>query len=138
LSDVENPTFSTQSTHRWGRCCQPYAPAALYPKEDSVYSFLLEAEPNPRAIVRLDGLCKLKYSINSSDIEPANFLHHRHFRVKVENLGLESGILKIQGSFNHNFCFLAKLTFIYLHTCISMRRGPWRNCTEQFLVLTFT
>jgi hypothetical protein len=28
--------------------CQPYAPAALYPQEDSWYSFLLEAESTPR------------------------------------------------------------------------------------------
>jgi hypothetical protein len=27
--------------------CQPYAPAALYPQEDSWYSFLLEAESTP-------------------------------------------------------------------------------------------
>jgi hypothetical protein len=42
--DVEAPTFSRQSAHRlwWG--CQPYAPAALYTKEDSWYSLLLEAE----------------------------------------------------------------------------------------------
>jgi hypothetical protein len=31
LSDVEDPTFSRQSVHRWRRGCQPYAPAALYP-----------------------------------------------------------------------------------------------------------
>jgi hypothetical protein len=27
--------------------CQPYSPAALYPQEDSWYSFLLEAESTP-------------------------------------------------------------------------------------------
>jgi hypothetical protein len=45
--DVEDPTFSRQSTHRrwWG--CQPYAPTALYPQEDSWYSFLLEGESTP-------------------------------------------------------------------------------------------
>jgi hypothetical protein len=30
LSDVEAPTFSRQSAHRWQWICQPYAPAALY------------------------------------------------------------------------------------------------------------
>jgi hypothetical protein len=47
LWDVEAPTFSRQSAHRerWG--CQLYAPAALYPQEDSWYSFLLEVESNP-------------------------------------------------------------------------------------------
>jgi hypothetical protein len=43
LWDVETPTFSRQSAHRW-RWCQPYAPAALYPQEDSWYSFQLEVE----------------------------------------------------------------------------------------------
>jgi hypothetical protein len=36
--------FSRQSAHRWRLGCQPYAPAALYPQQDSWYSFLLEAE----------------------------------------------------------------------------------------------
>jgi hypothetical protein len=31
LWDVEAPTFSIQSAHRWRWGCQPYAPAALYP-----------------------------------------------------------------------------------------------------------
>jgi hypothetical protein len=38
LRDVEAPTFSRHS---------PYAAAALYPQEDSWYSFLLEAELTP-------------------------------------------------------------------------------------------
>jgi hypothetical protein len=36
--------------------------AAFYPQEDSGYSFLLEAESTPKAIVRLEGLGKLKKS----------------------------------------------------------------------------
>jgi hypothetical protein len=44
LWDVEAHTFSKRSVQRWRWDCQPYAPAALYPKEDSWYSFLLEAE----------------------------------------------------------------------------------------------
>jgi hypothetical protein len=51
---------STWIIHRWRWCCQPYAPAALYPQEYSWYSFLLEAESTPGAIVRLEGLGKLK------------------------------------------------------------------------------
>jgi hypothetical protein len=47
LRDVEAPTFSRQSAHRWRWGCQPYAPAYLYPQEDSWYSFLLEAESTP-------------------------------------------------------------------------------------------
>jgi hypothetical protein len=39
--DVEAPTFSRQSAHRWRWGCQPYAPAALYLQEDSWYSVLL-------------------------------------------------------------------------------------------------
>jgi hypothetical protein len=59
LSEVQASTFSRQSAHRWRWCCQPYAPGALYPQEDSWYSFLLEAE-DPRAIVRLASLGQLK------------------------------------------------------------------------------
>jgi hypothetical protein len=54
LWDVEAPTFSLDG--------QPYAPAALYPQEDSWYSFLLRGWVNPRTIVRLEGLCQLKKS----------------------------------------------------------------------------
>jgi hypothetical protein len=42
--DVETPTLSRQSVHRWRWNCQAYAPAALYPQTVSWYSFLLEAE----------------------------------------------------------------------------------------------
>jgi hypothetical protein len=49
-------------------------PAALYPPEDSWYSFLLEAESiDPRAMVRLEGLGELKIPVISSGIEPAAF-----------------------------------------------------------------
>jgi hypothetical protein len=45
LWDAEVPTFSRRSAHWWRWGCQPYAPpVALYPQEDSWYSFLLEAE----------------------------------------------------------------------------------------------
>jgi hypothetical protein len=73
LWNIEGPTFSRQSAHRWRWGCQPYAPAALYPQEDSWYSFLLQAESTPaRAIVRLEGLGQLKKS-TSSGLEPATF-----------------------------------------------------------------
>jgi hypothetical protein len=51
--------FFRQSAYRW-----PYAPGALPPppQEDSWYSFLLEAESTPRAIVRLQGLGQFKRS----------------------------------------------------------------------------
>jgi hypothetical protein len=47
LWDVEAPTFSRHSAHRWRWGCQPYAPAALCPQEDSWHLFLLEAESTP-------------------------------------------------------------------------------------------
>jgi hypothetical protein len=47
LWDVEAPTFSRQSAHRWRWGCHFYASAALHPQEDSWYSFVLEAESNP-------------------------------------------------------------------------------------------
>jgi hypothetical protein len=47
LSDVEAPTFTRQSAHRWRWSCQPYAPAALYLQENYWHSFLLDAESTP-------------------------------------------------------------------------------------------
>jgi hypothetical protein len=44
LWDVEPPTFSRQSAHRWRWGSQPYAPAALHPQEDSWYSLLRGSE----------------------------------------------------------------------------------------------
>jgi hypothetical protein len=35
MRDVEAPTFSRQSAYRWRWRYQPYAPAVLYPQEDS-------------------------------------------------------------------------------------------------------
>jgi hypothetical protein len=70
---VEAPTFSRQSAHRWPWGCLPFAPAFLYPQEDSWYSFLLRGWVDPRAIVRLEGLGQLKNAMTSSGIEPAIF-----------------------------------------------------------------
>jgi hypothetical protein len=47
LWDIEAPTFSGQSAHRWQSDCRPHAPAALYTWEDFWYSFLLEAKSTP-------------------------------------------------------------------------------------------
>jgi hypothetical protein len=52
LCDVEDPTLSSQSAHRWRQDCQHCAPAALYSPETLLllyfcYSFLLEAEWTP-------------------------------------------------------------------------------------------
>jgi hypothetical protein len=56
------------SANRWRQGCQPYAPDAFYPEEVSWYSFLLRGWVDPRAIVRLEGLGKLKKSISSGDL----------------------------------------------------------------------
>jgi hypothetical protein len=42
LWDVEAPTFYRQSAHIWRWGSQSHAPNALYPQEDSQYSFPLE------------------------------------------------------------------------------------------------
>jgi hypothetical protein len=47
LWDVEAPTYSRQSAHRWRWGCKPYAPAILYFQANSWYSSLLEAESTP-------------------------------------------------------------------------------------------
>jgi hypothetical protein len=52
---------------------EPYMPATLYPREDSWYSFLLEAEAIAEAVVRLGGLGHLKNPLTLSGIEPVTF-----------------------------------------------------------------
>jgi hypothetical protein len=47
---------------RAGRCGEEKDLYLLYPQEDSWYSFLLQAESTPRAIVRLEELGALKKS----------------------------------------------------------------------------
>jgi hypothetical protein len=57
LWDVEVPTFSRYSAHRWRWGCQPYAPSA---RSLSPGRFLVLISPrgsrDPRAILRLEGL----------------------------------------------------------------------------------
>jgi hypothetical protein len=68
LWDVEAPTFSRQSAHRWRWGFQLYAPAnrpSLTSQEDSWV--------DSRAIVRLEWLIHFKNCITTSVIEPATF-----------------------------------------------------------------
>jgi hypothetical protein len=51
------------------------------PQEDSWYSFPLEAESTPMAIVRLEGLGELKNPMISSKFEPATFRLVLRYRV---------------------------------------------------------
>ena len=46
--------------------CQPYAPPTFTPRKFSWYSFLLEAESNPRAIVRSEGFYVNENSTDTS------------------------------------------------------------------------
>jgi hypothetical protein len=112
LWDIEAPTFSRQSVHRWRWGYQPYAPAALYPQIVTWYSFMLESWSDTRAIVRLEGLGQLKIPMASSEIETATF------RLVVQCLSqlryrVPRCLYRIRGkqaiSSSHNFLFL------YLH-----------------------
>jgi hypothetical protein len=60
LWDVEAPTSSRQSVHRWRRGCEPYAPAG-------------RGWVDTRTIVQLEGLGQLKNPMIPSGIEPATF-----------------------------------------------------------------
>jgi hypothetical protein len=65
--------FSKQSAHRWRWGCQPYAPAALYPPRRFLVLISVRGWVDPRVIVRLEGICKLKKKSTSSGLETATF-----------------------------------------------------------------
>jgi hypothetical protein len=65
LREVEAPTFSDIRLTDGGKVVSPTRRPLFYPQENSWYSFLLEAESTPSAIVRLEGLGKLKKSTSS-------------------------------------------------------------------------
>jgi hypothetical protein len=74
LWDVEAPTFSKESAHRWRRGCQPYAPAGRpLPPGRFLVLISVRAWVDPRAIVRMEGLGQLKNPVTSSGIAPATF-----------------------------------------------------------------
>jgi hypothetical protein len=64
LREVEAPTFSDFQLNRWWQSCQPHAPAAFYPPGRFLVLIFFGGYVEPRAIVRLEGLGKLKKKIH--------------------------------------------------------------------------
>jgi hypothetical protein len=56
------PHFLDNQLTDGGKVVSPMRQPPFTPQEDSWYSFLLEAESDPRAIMRLEGLGQLKKS----------------------------------------------------------------------------
>ena len=65
--------ISRQSAHESVKVVSPTHRPHLPPRKYSWYSFLLEAESIPGAIVRPEGLCQWKIPLTPSGIEPAPF-----------------------------------------------------------------
>jgi hypothetical protein len=61
-----------QPAHRWRQGCQPYTPAAIYPRGRFLVLIPVRGWVNPRAIVWLEVLGQLKKS-KSSGLEPLTF-----------------------------------------------------------------
>jgi hypothetical protein len=92
LWEVEAPTFSRQSAHRWRQGCQPYAPAAFYPPG----RFLV-------LISTLSGSWTGDLPVCSIVPQPTTLPRaHRSLICKVNFNKLKSGVLK-QCAFTSNW-----------------------------------
>jgi hypothetical protein len=72
LWEVEAPTLSWQSAHRWRQGCQSYASAIIYSPGRFLVLISVRDWVDPRVLVRLEGLSKLK-KFTPSGLDPATF-----------------------------------------------------------------